>query len=124
MTWQSSPITNLSAGTYLIDVKDNSNGCIETDQIAGGVVISEPALPLAIGVETISNISCHGLGDGSIDLTGNVTGVITSYSIHYTKLYDVVFRDDGSFTEVDLGVSDNPHQINLNSYGFEDLDMS
>jgi gliding motility-associated-like protein len=63
----SSVISNLSAGTYTLCVKD-ANGC-ETS-VAGVTVAAQPA-ELVITNFTYSDISCHGEDDGSASVTVN-----------------------------------------------------
>jgi molybdenum-dependent DNA-binding transcriptional regulator ModE len=66
----------LTAGTYNVTVTDQAN-CNKT--IA--VVISEPALPLTINVQS-NNISCFGLSNGSINIT--TTGGTTPYTYNWS----------------------------------------
>ena len=68
----SSPfLTNLGAGTYTLNVLDN-NGCLATST----VTLTAPD-PLVI-IETVNNISCNGLDNGSI--TTLVTGGTQGYN--------------------------------------------
>ena len=67
----SAAVTSLSAGTYTVTVTDD-NSCVET----ATVTISEPIILSAS--TSVSDVSCNGLSDGSIDLT--VTGGTQPYS--------------------------------------------
>jgi gliding motility-associated-like protein len=58
-----SEITNLPAGTYTVNVKDNNSGCT----VVGAYVVGSPD-PLAIS-STITNLSCKGVNTGSIALS-------------------------------------------------------
>ena len=68
-------ISDLSAGTYTFLVTDD-NGCTTTSE----VTISEPAsgLDITSTPAAITDVSCNGGSDGSIDIT--VTGGTTPYS--------------------------------------------
>jgi gliding motility-associated-like protein len=66
----------LTAGTYNVTVTDQAN-CNKT--IA--VVISEPALPLTINVQS-NNISCFGLSNGSINIS--TSGATTPYTYNWS----------------------------------------
>ena len=72
----SNTFTGLSAGTYTIEVQD-FNGC--TSSVS--VTITEPSTSLS-GSTTQSNVTCNGLGDGSITLTP--AGGTSSYSYSWT----------------------------------------
>lgn len=73
--WQASPITGLAARTYVVDVKDNTTGCIKTNVIApADATVSEPAAPLSIGVEWITDVTCFDESNGAVDLQGHVSG--------------------------------------------------
>lgn len=69
-------ITGLSAGTYSVTVTDNSNCTTFTT-----FDITEPA-PLSISLLP-TNVTCFGLGNGTIDLT--VTGGVFGYSFDWTQ---------------------------------------
>jgi uncharacterized protein (DUF2141 family) len=66
----------LATGTHTIDVKD-ANGCLSSVN----VTITEPANALS-GTTTQVNVTCNGLGDGSITLTPS--GGTSSYSYSWT----------------------------------------
>ena len=61
-----SDLSSLSAGTYVLNVSDNS-GC----QVTKSVEITEPA-PISCAVDAITNVGCNGGSDGSIAI--NVSG--------------------------------------------------
>ncbi len=84
-TWQASPITGLAAGTYVVDVKDNTTGCVKTNQvIIADATITEPSATITIGAELITNVTCYDGTDGEIDLQGNVSGGTVSADYDYT----------------------------------------
>ena len=74
--------TKLYEGTYRVVVTDNISGCVDSlDAVVGRPAICEQ--PCGLYVEsTTNNTSCPDTDDG--------VAVITSYSIHYTKLYDLM----------------------------------
>ncbi len=84
-TWQSTPITGLASGTYVVDVKDNTTGCIKTNQVSiADATITEPSASITIGAELITNVTCYEGTDGEIDLQGNVSGGKVSADYKYT----------------------------------------
>ena len=98
----SSSVTSLSAGTYIVTVTDD-NSCVET----ATVTISQPDVLAAS--TSISNVSCNGLSDGSIDLT--VTGGATPFTYAWSTgstdedptslvadIYDVTVTDANGCT--------------------------
>ena len=78
--------TGLIPGNYVIAVKD-SNGCIE---FGTSVSISE-AFVINIDSETATNISCNGMGDGSISI------VVSGGTAPYTFSADggITFQNNG-----------------------------
>lgn len=72
----SSTITNLSAGTYTVNIKDQTTGCV----VVGAVVINAPD-PISItGVS--SSVNCFGAASGGVNV--NVTGGTPSYSYSWS----------------------------------------
>ena len=67
--------TNLSAGNYIITVTDNV-GCIKTETI----VI--PEAPIFTVNPIVTNVTCHGLNNGSINL--NLTGGIAPVALTWS----------------------------------------
>ena len=65
-------LTGLIAGSYTIVVTDTTTGCTANETIP----IKEPLNPVSL-TATATNVHCN-----------NFNSVITSYSIHYTKLYE------------------------------------
>ncbi len=77
-------VNSLAPGNYSVSVTD-AVGCIKSI----GFTISEPS-PISVA-ETLSNVSCNGAGDGTINLT--VGGG--------TAPYTYAWADDGSITSKD-----------------------
>ncbi|MFC2176506.1 Ig-like domain-containing protein, partial [Bacteroidota bacterium] len=69
-------LSSLSAGTYTVKVTDALN----CEQVAGGNVVQPALLEAATAVE---NVTCHGLANGTIELT--VTGGTTPYSFVWSN---------------------------------------
>jgi len=84
ITWNTQPPTvgahasALAPGLYMVSVVDN-NGCTHIKHYP--VTILGAAMPLAISV-AVDQVSCHGAGDGAIDLT--VSGGNAPYSHIWT----------------------------------------
>lgn len=115
-TYTTSGISNVGAGTYVLQVTD-TNGCTVNETI----VLAEPN-PIIISPSITSNyngyaISCYGESDGSADV--NISGGIAPYSILWSNgvptasitnvpsgNYSVIITDDN-------GCVDSA-QINLN----------
>ncbi|MDO9188063.1 MAG: PKD domain-containing protein [Bacteroidia bacterium] len=74
----SSQISNLSAQTYTIEVTD-TNSCIQTLP----VLINE-APELNLGISSTTNVSCHGLSDGTA--TATVSGGTMGYTYNWLPL--------------------------------------
>ncbi len=74
VTWQSSNVFNMPAGTYNIRVRD-VNGCITPQTIT----VTEPAVLTASSVNT--NASCNGGNDGVITVTATGGNSTYEYSI-------------------------------------------
>lgn len=71
-----STISNLSAGTYTVSVRDNVSGCTVT----GAYVVGQPD-PLSI-TGSVTNVNCRGDLTGQIDIS--VIGGLTPYSYSWT----------------------------------------
>jgi Secretion system C-terminal sorting domain/SprB repeat len=71
----SNSFTGLGPGTYSPAVRD-ANLC---EVFANPEVITEPQGFLGTLLPTITNVSCNGAGDGSIDVTASVTGGTPPY---------------------------------------------
>ncbi|MBL6685065.1 MAG: gliding motility-associated C-terminal domain-containing protein, partial [Flavobacteriaceae bacterium] len=70
------------AGTYKVRVTD-ANGCFKE---TSNITLTQPTNPLSITTDSISNISCKGQSDGSIDLS--VAGGTANYTYAWTKTGD------------------------------------
>ena len=82
-------IYNLSPGLYSVDVFDD-NGCVNS----GFFSITEPS---AISVfETITNVSCNGYNDGSINL--NISGGVNNYTVNTAGTSQVLGGGINTFT--------------------------
>ena len=68
-------LTNLTAGTYQIYVRDG-NECLANSGIPFEITITEPSNPLTVNI-TQQNVSCNGEQNGSITLTA--TGGVGGY---------------------------------------------
>ncbi|MFM7822949.1 MAG: beta strand repeat-containing protein, partial [Bacteroidota bacterium] len=69
-------ISGLIAGTYSVTIAD-ANGCTATNTIN----IGQPASPLSAIVNSSTNVSCNGGGDGSIDL--DILGGTAPYTYNW-----------------------------------------
>jgi gliding motility-associated-like protein len=81
-TYTTSGISNVSAGTYILQVTD-TNGCM----VSQTVLLSEPN-PIIISPSITSNfngyaVSCYGESDGSAD--ANISGGISPYTILWSN---------------------------------------
>ena len=63
-------LANACAGTYFVELNDIGNSCIDTFP----VFITEPAA-LSIIVDNVTDVTCSGFGDGSINVTTSGPGV-------------------------------------------------
>ncbi|MBN4061730.1 SprB repeat-containing protein [Bacteroidales bacterium AH-315-I05] len=88
-------ISSTTAGDYLITVTD-ANSCTATDN----VTINEP--PAYVFVPSVTNVSCNGGSDGSIDLT--VTGNTSPYSYNWSN---------GATTENISGLSASTYSVTV-----------
>ena len=115
-TYTTSGISNVGAGTYVLQVTD-TNGCTVNETI----VLAEPN-PIIISPSITSNyngyaISCYGESDGSADV--NISGGIAPYSILWSNgvpTASITNVPSGSYSVIitdDNGCVDSA-QINLN----------
>lgn len=85
-------ISGLTVGTYTVTVTDVNN-CIVTQS----VTITEPSALVANA--NITNVTCSGAGDGSIDLS--ISGGAQPYTVNWSNginSEDLNFLDGGSYT--------------------------
>jgi len=94
VTWQLSNIVNLPAGTYQIKYRQVGTTCV------GSTTVVIPQDPNAVsGNYSISNVTCNGGSNGSINITGlNGTGVY-QYSINGGTTY----QSSGVFNNLAIG---------------------
>jgi gliding motility-associated-like protein len=78
-------ISNLTAGSYNLDVTD-ANGCV----ISAGETINQPAASLSYTF-AITDVACFGDNSGSIDLS--VTGGTSPYAYQWTNLSSFILSD-------------------------------
>ncbi|MEZ4721512.1 MAG: T9SS type A sorting domain-containing protein [Flavobacteriales bacterium] len=95
----SSANSGLVAGTYTVTITDN-NGCVDTEQIT----VSQPT-PLVVSTTSVSNVSCHGGSNGSIDMS--VSGGTSPYAYSWNNsanTQDISGMSAGNYT---ITVTDN-----------------
>ena len=101
--WSNGAITedigNLSAGNYSVVITD-FNGCL----LNSSFTITEPNTPISAAV-TISNVSCFGGNNGSIDLT--ISGGVSPYSLSWSN---------GATTEDLNGLSANTYSVVIQDF--------
>ncbi|MEO1216698.1 MAG: gliding motility-associated C-terminal domain-containing protein [Bacteroidota bacterium] len=81
--------TGLAAGNYVATVQD-ANNCTATFNFT----LSEPA-PLAISINTVTDVQCAGGADGSLDISASAGTAPYEYSVD-----GVNFFNSGSFTNL------------------------
>ena len=93
--WQSSGLfVDLSAGNYVVEMRD-ATGC--TVELEGSYTVSQPEILNA--VITAENVTCHGLADGSVTISG-ATGGSGTYEY---RIGGGIWYEDGSFTGLAAG---------------------
>ena len=65
-------LSNACAGVYFVELNDIGNLCIDTFP----VLITEPAA-LDIVIDNVTDVSCSGFGDGSINVTATGPGILS-----------------------------------------------
>ena len=75
----SEDLSGIPAGTYTVTVTD-VNGCTT---VVSGITIGQPAASLTLGVNAVSNVSCYGGNNGTINL--NVSGGTAPYSYNWNN---------------------------------------
>ncbi|WP_283639602.1 glycine-rich protein [Mesonia mobilis] len=122
-TWSNTATTEdlsgLSAGIYEVSVTD-ANGCTTTESIE----VTEPTL--LITSATVTNVSCNGGNNGTIDLT--VTGGTTPYTYAWSNTattenlsgleagtYDVTVTDANGCTSTSSVAVTEPTVLSVNS---------
>lgn len=88
-------LVNVIAGNYTITVTD-ANGCSKTENYS----VAQP-IPLSL-IANVTNVSCFGGNNGSIDLTP--TGGIENYTINWSN---------GETTEDITNLTSNNYQVNI-----------
>jgi len=66
-------ITNLTAGTYVVEVTEDLTGCVTS----AVVILTEPPLALSANITASSNVSCFGANDGFSTVTASGSGPFT-----------------------------------------------
>ena len=96
--WSNGSVTEdlfgLSAGDYNLQVTDN-NGCILTTEV---FTITEPDV---MSIDTVINqVSCHGAGDGSVDLSvsGGTAPYVFTWSDGFSNVEDRTGLSPGDYT--------------------------
>ena len=104
-----SVLSNVSAGTYTLIVKD-ANNCVGTNTVA----ITQP-YPLIINTNTVNNVSCNGGSNGSISasVTGGNSSYTYSWSPSLTSTTTVTNLSAGSYTFM---VTDNMGCVSYSTY--------
>ena len=101
--WSNGAITedigNLSAGNYSVVITD-FNGCI----LNSSFTITEPNTPISAAA-SISNVSCFGGNNGSIDLT--ISGGVSPYSFSWSN---------GATSEDLNGLSANTYSVEIQDF--------
>lgn len=91
----SASLVNVPAGTYTVTVTDG-NGCTS---LTSSIAISQPASPLTVSANSITNISCNGGSTGAISLT--TAGGTTPYTYTWSNgatTQNISGLGSGSFT--------------------------
>lgn len=68
ITANTSQVSNLDPGTYTVTVTDDNNCVIQQDYTVSAAKI------LLVNLISLENVSCNGVGDGSIEVNGTATG--------------------------------------------------
>ncbi len=90
--------TGLSPDTYTVTVTD-ATGCT-TSAITDPINLADP-LPITVNSASVTDITCNGLNDGKIDVTGSGgTGLIT-YTLNPGA---IAVNNSGSFTGLNTGI--------------------
>lgn len=83
ITWSNGSVNvtgliGLSAGTYTVNVKDNSSGCT----VLGAYVVNEPTPFNVTG--TVTDVNCFGQSTGAVDIT--VSGATAPYTYDWSSV--------------------------------------
>jgi hypothetical protein len=117
-------VTNLSAGSYSIQVTD-ANNCVATSSI----IISQPSQPLQLST-TSQDALCYGSSTGSIDMT--VTGGTSPYTYSWSNsstsedlsnvvagTYSVIVTDDNGCSQSTSVIISQPSIITTSISSFD-----
>ncbi|MES2396405.1 MAG: gliding motility-associated C-terminal domain-containing protein, partial [Bacteroidota bacterium] len=95
---------NLSAGSYTVTVTDN-NGCTTSSTTVA--IITQPALPLAVGLTSQTNVFCYGGNTGAATITATGGSGIYSYSWNTTPVQTSTTAVNLSSGNYSVVVTDN-----------------
>ncbi|MCX7955270.1 MAG: gliding motility-associated C-terminal domain-containing protein [Bacteroidales bacterium] len=70
---------SLTQGTYSVTITD-ANGC---SLVLGNLIVNQPATSVSVIVDSIKHVSCYGLSDGYIKISGN--GGTPPYTYHWSN---------------------------------------
>jgi len=104
-TWQTSPVKNLSAGVYTVDVRNTTTGC---EKSIADQVITEPANALIVDNITVTHNDCNGDTNGTVEVS--VSGGTAPYSYQWRNMstgIDVPSANNGDQAKaIDLPAGD------------------
>ncbi len=107
VTYQSSPITGLGAGVYVVMIRDaNHPSCENT--LPTTVTLTEPD-PLTHVLDGITDVQCYGDDNGAIQIS--VSGGTPNYSYQWTGVSDA-----------NGGKTDNPTSLTVGTYSVSIMD--
>lgn len=105
-----STITNLAVGTYTVNIKDETTGCV----VVGAVVVDAPD-PIAVS-GVVTSVGCYGTATGAVNVS--VTGGTPGYSFNWagpttSGAEDLVNAFAGNYT---LTITDSKSCVKTANY--------